>query len=247
LLTPRHLDLLAGLARSHHARSYWLLRLIRPRNLFQPFSDTYPDRYPDVFGLVRDQLADGSAVRILSFGCSTGEEVFSLRRYFPSAQIRGLDINPLNVAICRRRQRSGGDGRMSFGLAGSVESEAADFYDAVFAMAVFRHGDVSQPHVDRCDDRITFESFERTVGDLARCVKDDGLLIIQHSNFRFRDTAASAGFRTILTLDNREFAARTPVFGSDNRRIEEPQRVDVVFQKIAGPETGPGVVITPPA
>ena len=227
----RFLDFLANLIRSRNSRSYWFLRLIRPQNLFQPFVDTYPDRYPQIFEFVRAQLGDGPHVRLLSFGCSTGEEVFSLRRYFAAAQIRGLDINPLNIVVCLRRRLCAGDQRMSFAVGRSVEHEQTAAYDAVFCMAVLRHGDLSYPDVQTCDHRITFAAFERTVDDLARCVKDGGLLIIQHSNFRFCDTVASTNFRTVLRVDNGPFVSREPLFGPDNRRLDSVPSGEVVFRK----------------
>src|ERR1700689_3241127 len=74
------------------------LRLQRqhPKNLFQPFANTGADRYPAIFRFARDSLGDGAALRLLSFGCATGEEVFSLRRYFPQSHVKGIDINPRN-------------------------------------------------------------------------------------------------------------------------------------------------------
>jgi SAM-dependent methyltransferase len=196
------------------------------------------DRYPQIFQFARDQLEDRSDVRLLSFGCSTGEEVFSLRRYFPAAQIRGLDINPLNVAACLRGRRRAGDARMSFAVAGSVEDEPSGSYDAIFCMAVLRDGELSDPRVLRCDHRITFAAFERTLSDLARCLKDGGLLIVQHSNFRFCDAATAAHFQALLTVDNQPFHERTPLFGPDNRRLDVPPYGEVVFREVAGPSKG---------
>lgn len=227
----RCIDLLADLIRSPQQRTFWFLRLLRPANLFQPFSETWPDRYPEIFRFVRDELGDGPEIRLLSFGCSTGAEVLSLRRYFPAAFIKGLDINPLNVAACLWRQRETGDQRVSFAVAGSVEEESDASYDAVFCMAVLRHGHLSWSNPRRCDHRITFEAFERTVRDLARCVKDGGLLIIQHSNFRFCDSEVAADFRAVLTVNNGGRGPRNPEFGPDNRRLSEPPYGEVVFQK----------------
>src|SRR5579872_18256 len=84
-------------------RSVALLRWRHPGNLFQPFTDTSPDRYPEVFRFVRDRIGDGSDHHILSFGCSTGDEVFTLREYFPSSSIKGIDINPRSVRVAQRR------------------------------------------------------------------------------------------------------------------------------------------------
>lgn len=222
----------AELVRNRHARSYWCLRLLRPDNLFQPSFQTSPDRYPEIFSFVREQVEDDPGVRLLSFGCSTGEEVFSLREYFPTAQIRGLDINPLNIAVCRRRRRRAGDRRVSFAVAGSVERERTASYDAIYCMAVLRHGDLTKSGALRCDHRLTFDAFERTVAGLARCVKHGGLLIIHYSNFRFCDSVVSPDFEPVLSLHDGYSDPRAPLFGRDNVRLNVPSYDDVVFRKV---------------
>ncbi len=221
-----------ALLRNPASKSHWFLRLARSDNLFQPSSETAPDRYPRIFKFVQQRLGDSAEVRILSFGCSTGEEVFSLRRYFPRAAIRGLDVNPLHIAICRGRRRAAGDGQVSFAVAGSAAREPAGTYDAVFCMAVFRHRDLSFSDAHRCDHLITFDAFERTVGGLARCLKDGGLLAIRHANFRFCDTATAERFRPVFSADEPPFHPQAPLFGPDNRRVEEPFYPDVVFEKL---------------
>lgn len=85
------------------------LHVIRPSGAFQPFNDNEPNRYPGIFSFVQSTLGAASDIRVLSFGCSTGEEVFSLRQYFPRAVIKGLDINSGNIAACRRRLRQAPD------------------------------------------------------------------------------------------------------------------------------------------
>ena len=54
-------------------------------------SRTTLDRYPELFRAASQQMPD--ATRILSYGCSTGEECATLTRYFPAAEIVGTDIN----------------------------------------------------------------------------------------------------------------------------------------------------------
>ncbi len=218
------------LVHSMESRHAALILLRPPRDLFQPFGTTSDKRYPDIFGFVRDQIGDGDSVRILSFGCSTGEEVSSLRRYFPKATIVGLDINPLNIAICRFRHFRNRDDRMHFAVAGSTIGEANSSYDAVFAMAVFRHGDLNvSPPQPRCGHRIRFADFERSVTDLARILKPGGQLAIQHAMFRFADTCVSSRFETSLTF---EFDERGPVYGTDDSLLSHAGDPNVVFRKI---------------
>jgi trans-aconitate methyltransferase len=103
---------------------------------------------------VQAQLAADRKVNILSYGCSTSDEVFSLRRYFPHTTIKGLDINRANIAVCRRRLRAAPDAGMAFETAASTQAEPSSAYDAIFAMAVLRHGSLALPGVTRCDHLI---------------------------------------------------------------------------------------------
>jgi 2-polyprenyl-3-methyl-5-hydroxy-6-metoxy-1,4-benzoquinol methylase len=207
------------------------LHWTRPRGAFQPFNDTRPDRYPVIFRSVQAALAaqaqSGQPLAILSFGCSTGEEVFSLRRYFPAARIKGIDINTANIAIARKRLASLGDSGLSFAVAASTRGEAAGEYDAIFAMAVLRHGSLGDPGVTRCDHLLRFEDFDHAVADFSRCLRRGGVLAIAHSNFRFSDTAVSADFETVLTMKSAE-----PRFGRDNIRLDDAgANIGVVFRK----------------
>jgi hypothetical protein len=77
------------------------------------------------------------------------------------------------------------DAAMSFEFASSTEAEPAAVYDAIFAMAVLRHGSLGPPGVTRCDHLIQFDEFARAVEDFERCLKPGGLLVIRHNNFDY--------------------------------------------------------------
>lgn len=205
----------------------WLY-FFRPKGAFQPFNDTYEDRYPAIFAFVQRELGAASNIRILSYGCSVGDEVFSLRRYFPRATIKGLDINPANIAVCRRRLKNASDAGIAFSTAHSTAAEPSAGYDAIFAMAVLRHGSLGLPGVTRSDHLIRFEDFARAVADFERCLKPGGLLIVRHSNFRLGDAPAGRAFETILRLAN---VPGTPLFGPDNQRLADCDYPDTVFRK----------------
>jgi SAM-dependent methyltransferase len=207
-----------------------LLQLRRPANLFQPFNDTGPDRYPEVFSFLADRLGSNAGPRVLSFGCSTGEEVWSVRRSLPAAHLIGMDISRRNIATCRRRLRRAPDPRMSFRQAGDVSWVSSASLDAVLCMAVFRHGDLSRPGTQTCARLMTFATFEATVADLDRCLRPGGLLAIEHSNFRFADTAVAARYETVLSLA-RGPDPRTPLFGSTDRLLPGASYGDIIFQK----------------
>lgn len=213
-----------------YRHSRWL-DLTRPEGLFQPSIDTGTDRYPYIFGFVQSELGGASDIEILSFGCSTGEEVFSLRRYFPRARIKGIDINPGNISVCRRRLRRHPDAGIAFATANSTTSEATSSFDVIFALAVLRHGGLAAPGVMRCDHLIRFEDFAALVADFRRCLKPGGLLVIRHSNFRLCDTEVADAFETIMSVPRPENARASPIFGPDNRLLPGVDYLDTVFRK----------------
>lgn len=213
-------------------RRSWWLRVSRPANLFQPHNDTFEDRYPEIFSWLRNQIEDSEGVRLLSFGCSVGDEVFSLRSYFPRASIVGVDISRGNISECRRRCTSRGDERIRFVRAGTVDHELDAHCDAVLCMAVLRHGDLGYSRPASCEHRITFEAFDSTVVQLARCLKMGGYLVIEHSNFRFRDSSCAKDFDVEAIRQLPRYDRPTPLYGPDNLLLEDQEYQEVVFRKV---------------
>lgn len=219
------------IVRSPAYRSERRLMRARPDNLFQPFSMTAFNRYPRIFSFIRNHVPDNAASRILSFGCSTGEEVFSLRRYFSQAEITGIDINPRSIAVCRKKLERCGDTRIRFTLASSADAELEASFDAVFCMSVLRHGELGASDAETCDHLIRFADFERTVGGLCRCLKPGGYLIIRGSNFRFSDTVFAEGFEAVFRADDKFPRKDKPLYGADNRKLGDTIYNDLIFRK----------------
>ncbi len=217
------MQLLLDFRRGPERRQSALLRLRRQAGLFQPFGTTADDRYPQVFAFLRDALAANA--RLFSFGCSTGEEVLTLRRYFPGAHITGMDISPERIAICRTRVPEG-DAAMNFAIGDSARGERDGVYDAVLAMAVFRHGrlDAEAATINRI---LSFDRFEREMDELARIVRPGGYLAIRHANFRFVDARASRDFEVVLRQKG-----TAVLYGRDGRRLPPQAQEDAVFRKL---------------
>jgi SAM-dependent methyltransferase len=199
---------------------------------FQPYYYTLPDRYPWLFGFAATRIGSNRGLRILSFGCSRGEEVFSLRRYFPSAAIKGIDINPRNIARCLARAATEKPANVTFEIAATTEGEPTSSYDAIFCLAVLCNGDLTTSGAQRCDPLLHFERFDRMVGDFARCLKPGGLLVLHTTNFRFCDTAVARDFDVVYEAEPKHLALDV-LFDRNNRlMIGERERYRAVaFEK----------------
>ncbi len=108
------------LVRDPPYRSAVWLRLAGAR-AFQLSGRTYENRYPFIFVFVQTELRETPHPQVLSFGCSTGEEVFWLRKYLPDGTIKGVDVNAGSIAVCRERALREGDTEVSFAVANSPD------------------------------------------------------------------------------------------------------------------------------
>jgi SAM-dependent methyltransferase len=226
--------LFAALRRSRNA----LLRVGTRRvpGRFQPYNYTLPNRYPWIFQFLQTSLSDDPGLRLLSFGCSRGHEVFALRSYFPLAALKGIDIDAGSIAACLQRARSEPAlaGNVTFEVASTPRQEPADYYDAILCLAVLCHGDLSLPGVNRCDHLLLFSHFESLVGEFARCLKPGGLLMLHTTNFRLCDTRYADIFETVLEARSGQLAPDVK-FGPDNRLMRGVHYYPVGFRKRPGP------------
>jgi SAM-dependent methyltransferase len=197
---------------------------------FQPYNHTLPDRYPWLFKFASARLHDGPALRLLSFGCSTGDEAFALRKYFPTANIRGIDIDSRNVAVCEARARAANSQSMSFVAGATTNGELASSFDAIFCLAVLCHGDLTVTAAQRSDPLLRFEDYELIIADFERCLKPGGLLLLHTTSFRFSDTASARNFDTVLEAELADLAPDV-VFDRHNRLMPGERYRPVAFCK----------------
>jgi hypothetical protein len=210
-------------------RNYLFLRYFKPDTLLQPNNTTEIDRYPEIFAAARASLGDSQALRLLSFGCSTGEEAITLRKYFPEAQIVGCDINQNNLDICNEKIT---DQNTRFIKSTPEELSACAPFDAIFCMAVLVRNDAYNPKVTDISDLFPFKKFDKYIDMLNSHLKPQGLQVIYFTNFRFRDASVYPGytvvdFDTSFTTDN----PISPKFGTDNKLIAGADYTDIIFQK----------------
>lgn len=174
------------------------------------------NRYPEIFAAAVAAAPD--AGRILSFGCSTGEECVSLASYFPKAEIVGADINPVIVLKARKQHRSD---RIRFVYASDRILKKYGGFDVVFCMSVLRN-----PEPARRDGRYPFERFEERALFIESLVKPGGILVIHNSTYRFSDTAHRSRYEKIPVVAEHDEG----VFLPDGITEVEPDRC--LFRKL---------------
>lgn len=225
---------LGGLLRflcDRRARSEWMTRLTSAGGTHQGNSFTRLDRYPALFGAARALLADRPAARILSFGCSSGEEVQTLGGYFPSAEIVGAEINPFLLRACRRLPV---DDRIRFIPSNENAIGRHGPYDAIFCMAVLtrRPHEVEGRALTDISRFYPYRHFERTVASLAQMLGPAGLLIVEHALYRVEDAAAELG---IVPVESHGVGfAKGPRFAPSGMLLEPPVTIARIFQKQTG-------------
>lgn len=181
------------IARDPMRRSFLPLRLLNPERLHQAGGDTAMDRFPAIFAACRRYLGDGPDLNLLSFGCSTGEEVLTLRRYFPSATLTGAEINRRSLAICRSLPS---DDRIHFVSSELEHLRARGPYHAIFALAVLqRHAvRVARDRPVSLKGVYPFERFDAQITDFSSLLRPSGLLVIHAKMYPLSEASAAADF-----------------------------------------------------
>ena len=196
------------------AEGRWQLwtRIAHGNELHQTTSYTADDRYPELFDLAARMRPD--AARILSFGCSTGEELAALRRRFSGAEIIGAEINSRNRRIATRRAAA--DSGMSVVRPNAI----AGVFDLVFALAVLQREPhkIAEMDVDDLSAHYPFERFDAAVGELVDRLDLGGLLCVIHAHYPVEASTAFAELEVVAESPLME----SPLFGRDGRRLARP-------------------------
>lgn len=197
--------------------------------VLQPWPTTFEDRYPEIFTALDAHLWTIANPRILSFGCSDGSEVRSLRRWFPNARIVGLDPNPAMIRTARAHLALHPDPGISYIEAANVADLGDMRFDAILAMAVFRHGNLETHAPESCADILPFNRFAETVAQLDQRLNPGGWLTIWNAHFRFCDTPLASHYEA-RSLHFTRAAPMQLIYGPDNRRIDDSY-CEAMFRK----------------
>jgi hypothetical protein len=151
------------------------------------------NRYPEVFKTVqtyaRENFGD-RPLRILSFGCSYGLEIATIKTYFPDAAVFGCDVNEPALAIAAAIT-----GASIFRSSPEAISAFAPF-DIIFAMSVlcrFTHSNTAKT----IRDIFPFAEFEGHIAALDKSLRNGGLLCVFNSNYFFSQSQAFANYAPV--------------------------------------------------
>jgi len=175
-------------------RSLLLLKYFKKHDVHQISNYTALDRYPDLFSTCKALMQGKDSLKILSFGCSTGEEVFTLREYFPDAFIVGVDINKKNIknANCQNR-----DNKIVFSY--DIEKVCVENgpFDIIFALAVFQRTENRNESTFDSSKIYPFEKFNGKLTKLNSHLKPNGLFVIDHTDYLFEDSDVAINFHPL--------------------------------------------------
>lgn len=191
-----------------------LITGFRYRNeIIQQSTATRINRYPRLFEIAASELEHIDEPRILSFGCSTGEEAISIYTRIPSARIIGVDINQRAIRIARKKAKRI---NLKFYHYRDKRWKAEGPYDCIFALAVFQktiHRDQSQAEVLKS---FYFDKFEQMIGELNDHLKPGGILVLDHADYSFQDLAISRQYS--ISKQDEPITRKRPILSGENKK-----------------------------
>ena len=199
-------------------------------------NNTEYDRYPQIFAqalhLARTAERD-EGVRVLSFGCSSGDEVFTLAQdYFDQKtdQLIGVDISDVHLATARSNNKFGP--RVIFKKSSNDVVRELGPYDLVFAMSVLCVWPDTKDMED-ISSVFPFSKFEAMLQILDDNLRAGGYLVLYNANFCFADSAIAARYDKIDSADV-QGSGFVKKFEKSNRAYPEDfEYHDVIFRKRA--------------
>jgi hypothetical protein len=197
----------------------------------QRLTNTAPNRYPEVLRTLQARIKQTRGpdlgqgdLRILSFGCSIGFEMRTLRAYFPDASIFGCDSSSQALHRAQRNLRE--DSGVVF-LSTPEAVSAFGPFDIILAMSVLCQFPASTK-VERLDKLFPYHLFAMLTNNLLDNLRMGGLFCLVNSNYLFSGLERAAGFRPIRSplIHSNGFVDK---FASDGRRLTKAFRSKALF------------------
>jgi chemotaxis methyl-accepting protein methylase len=187
------------------------------------------DRYPSIFESATRAIAErNGTTKVLSFGCSTGAEVFTLDSiYLEGCEIIGLDINYEAIKEAKTRPISNKN-KISY-----FETKEFDYkqkFDVIFAMSVLCNWPQTQNKL-YIKDMYSFDDFSQQTIEIDRLLNVGGFFVIHNSNYYFEDTTTFLDSYKIYDVAQSDIGFVTR-FDKKSKPYSNNRSGNVIFQKI---------------
>jgi hypothetical protein len=133
-------------------------------------NSTHFNRYPYFWQLITDK-----PYKILSFGCSTGEEAVTAQAYFPDAIIHGFDTNKIVLGIAKLR----------YPFIHFLDAIGDHKYDLILCNSVLCNHPANSKKTE--NDLMTFGLFKGIIHVLDNILLPGGLLMAVNTEYRIQD------------------------------------------------------------
>ena len=196
-----------------------------PNHVYQARGTTERNRRPQLFRAIQEIITDETNTKLLSFGCSTGEEVADLLFYLKKTHIYGTDINRQRL---NKAKTLVNNTRVKFFRSSPENLKENGPFDMILACSVFiRHPE--DTHTNDLNRIYPFSAFEQGIRLLVENLKFRGLLVIQNANYRVLDTDI-AGSLKCLQHPNVIQSSNIPLFDKNGHRLPSSKYNEQIFQ-----------------
>ena len=210
-------------------RSLTYIKIFKASRVQQTTPFTAMDRYPIIFSACSNYFLKKENIKILSYGCSTGEEVLTLRRYFPNATIVGAEINKHSLEVCKSHNV---DDKIIFIKSTPRNIKKHGPFDLVFCMAVLQRtpDTITQEGITSLKDIYPFEKFENQIIELDGYVNKGGLLVTHFTQYDFMDTVVATKYKVFGNYNQDDY--KSSIFDKNSDLIRERYCRNSIFKKL---------------
>ncbi len=203
--------------------------LINKKQQKQISSYTKENRYPVLFQITKKYFETKNTkycdLKILSYGCSTGEEVKTLNDYLPGAKITGVDINKWCIKQAKKKYTNN-----NFTFTNNFDKIENEKFDAIFVLAVLQNTINRTAKNNTVAQKFLFSDFNNEIVKLDKILKTGGLLIIDQTDFNFLDTEISKKYKVLN--DKRNLITRNrPIFNNNNIKTNNTFKLNRIYIK----------------
>jgi len=206
-------------------RSLIFLKYVGGADVHQVSNMTCENRYPELFLESTAILEDRPDLRIVSYGCSTGEEVRTLRKYFPQSYILGVDINRWNLVQCHAQAW---DSKIHFAHSESPQWSSGAFFDMICCLSVLQRPENRDPRTTDSSAFYPFAKWNAKLVELDEHLAIGGLLLLADMDYRFDDCAVAEKYELLVEVPGSD----RPVYSKSNRRLPKQEQLKANAQQI---------------